>query len=412
MATNTKEWSLEDYFKVKEGVNYARLGEVFSKGTVFDEKGNSKEVEKKMSSKENTHVTLLGILDKAREDLDLVMLKQTICADAGSKTCRSCFEHWLGEDIRYIALPKDRDALKKWQTVYSTTPLKMAQALAKKTRAARIDKLDRELNQTQFIKKIYWDKEMVQSVCMFIMHELHPENVHFFVYTERGESDKSISTYTIRLTKNSRFLLVVVEQKDTKHFSIYVFDLEKGRCDVLDPTFYHAETKKKEKEDQEATHGKVRINFGFKCVSTMERNQTLTKTLQIAYEILQMFALVPIDLISKPGRWKDYIDTTLEKEQIQIQGYCHHWLPFRVAVNREDPSINSGLFQTEKYTSGPVCIVKFIDALFRLRCGRNVKFNGIRSSQRIIDEKWNTLGTSAPCGDKSRLGMNYVVLNH
>jgi hypothetical protein len=288
----------------------------------------------------------------------------------------------------------------------------MAQALAKKTRAARIDKLDRELNQTQFIKKFYWDKEMVQSVCMFIMHELHPENVHFFVYTERGESDKSISTYTIRLTKNSRFLLVVVEQKDTKHFSTYVFDLEKGRCDVLDPTFYHAERKKKEKEEQEASHGKVRINFGFKCVSTMERNQTLTKTLQIAYEILQMFALVPIDLISKPGGWKDYIDTTLEKEQIQIQGYCHHWLPFRVAVNREDPSINSGLFQTEKYTSGPVCIVKFIDALFRLRCGRNVKFNGIRSSQRIIDEKWNTLGTSAPCGDKSRLGMNYVVLNH
>ena len=138
MATNTKEWSLEDYFKVKEGVNYARLGEVFSKGTVFDEKGNSKEVEKKMSSKENTHVTLLGILDKAREDLDLVMLKQTICADAGSKTCRSCFEHWLGEDIRYIALPKDRDALKKWQTVYSTTPLKMAQALAKKTKAPRV----------------------------------------------------------------------------------------------------------------------------------------------------------------------------------------------------------------------------------------------------------------------------------
>ena len=87
---------------------------------------------------------------------------------------------------------------------------------------------------------------------MFIMHELHPENVHFFVYTERGESDKSISTYTIRLTKNSRFLLVVVEQKDTKHFSTYVFDLEKGRCDVLDPTFYHAERKKKEKEEQEA----------------------------------------------------------------------------------------------------------------------------------------------------------------
>jgi hypothetical protein len=130
------------------------------------------------------------------------------------------------------------------------------------------------------------------------------------------------------------------------------------------------------------------------------KKQTLTQIdvskIQIAYEILQMFALVPIDLISKPGGWKDYIDSTLEKEQIEIQGYCRHWLPFRVAVNRENPNIDSGLFQTEKYTSGPICIVKFIDALFRLRCGSNVKFNGIRSRQRIIDEKWNTLGTSAP----------------
>jgi hypothetical protein len=85
MATNTKEWSLEDYFKIKEGVNYATLGEVFSKGAVYDEKGKSKEAEKKMSSKEHTHVTLLGILDKAREDLDLEMLKQTLCAEPGSK---------------------------------------------------------------------------------------------------------------------------------------------------------------------------------------------------------------------------------------------------------------------------------------------------------------------------------------
>jgi hypothetical protein len=91
----------------------------------------------------------------------------------------------LGEDIRYIALPKDRVALKKWQTVYSTTPQKMAQALVEKTKAPRIDKLEKELNQNQFINKFFWEKEVVQSVCMFIMHETHPENVHFFVYTER-----------------------------------------------------------------------------------------------------------------------------------------------------------------------------------------------------------------------------------
>ena len=52
--------------------------------------------------------------------------------------------------------------------------------------------------------------------------------------------------------------------------------------------------------------------------------------------------------------------------------------------------------QSEEYTCGPLTIVKFIDALFRLSCGDNVKFTGVWAIQRIIDQKWNTLGKSIP----------------
>jgi hypothetical protein len=40
--------------------------------------------------------------------------------------------------------------------------------------------------------------------------------------------------------------------------------------------------------------------------------------------------------------------------------------------------------------------VKFVDALFRLSLRSNVKFTGPRAKQRIMKEKWNTLGKSIP----------------
>lgn len=268
MATNTKEWSLYDYLKVDRGVDFANLGEMYTKVTVRDRNGEKREIEKKLSTAQAIYVTLLGILDKSREELHLEILTQTLCGEPGAGTCKFCFEHWLGQDHRYIALPTDRVALKKWQTVYTATPDKMAEVLAQKTKTAKVEppkvvqvESDNNINYSMFSEKFFWDKEMVQSMCMFIMHELHPENVHFFVYTEREESDKGVSTYSIRLDKKSRFLLVVVEQKQAKKFCIYVFDLERGQCEVLDPIFVDNSIKRDTvKRKQRSNHCKVRIN--------------------------------------------------------------------------------------------------------------------------------------------------------
>mgnify|MGYP006167488963 CR=1 FL=1 len=83
-------------------------------------------------------------------------------------------------------------------------------------------------------------------------------------------------------------------------------------------------------------------------------------------------------------------------KQIEISGWCRHWFPYRVAVNCKDRTRDSGLTQVEDYTCGPLTVVKFVDALFRLSLRANVKFTGPRAKQRIVDEEWNTLGKSIP----------------
>ena len=107
-----------------------------------------------------------------------------------------------------------------------------------------------------------------------------------------------------------------------------------------------------------------------------------------------MFALIPV--ITGDSGWEAYIDTTLEQPQIEISGWCRHWLPYRVAVNCKDRTRDSGLTQVADYTCGPLTVVKFVDALFRLSLRSNVKFTGPRAKQRIMKEKWNTLGNSIP----------------
>ena len=82
-----------------------------------------------------------------------------------------------------------------------------------------------------------------------------------------------------------------------------------------------------------------------------------------------------------------------------MKGWHHHWFPYRLTVNTEDRRRGSGLFQQNGWTCGPLTVVKFIDTLFRLKLNHDVKFLGPRARQRIVEEKWNTLGTSRPFPD-------------
>ena len=93
------------------------------------------------------------------------------------------------------------------------------------------------------------------------MHELHPHEVCFWFYNEdkpikkkRAEQRGGREFYSTDL---SRWALVVIllETVSNKHFTHYVFDLNNGLCDVMDPedTVKGRLTRK----EQENSHGKV-----------------------------------------------------------------------------------------------------------------------------------------------------------
>ena len=103
---------------------------------------------------------------------------------------------------------------------------------------------------------------------------------------------------------------------------------------------------------------------------------------KLAYNLLQKFALIPV--ITGDGEWEAYIDIILEMPQIKISGWCCHWFPYRVAVNCEDQTRDSGLTQVKYYTCGPLPVVKFVEALFCLSIPSNVKFSGARAKRGLL----------------------------
>ena len=153
----------------------------------------------------------------------------------------------------YILLPSSKENLLKWELLYSQSLTEIADLMQRKTKQTRLDTLGEKLEKSDHISLAFWEMEQVKSVCTYVMHELHPENVHFYLHQE----EEPIKTYSIRFDHSSRFLVVIVlEREICEHFSHHVFDLERGSCDVMDLTFYE-EGEMYNKSFQERTHAKV-----------------------------------------------------------------------------------------------------------------------------------------------------------
>ena len=114
-----------------------------------------------------------------------------------------------------------------------------------------------------YINEAFWDTPMVHSLCAFVMHELHPDEVCFWFYNEdkpinkkRAEQHGGREFYSTDLPRWAKFLVVIVlETVSNKHFTHYVFDLNNGLCDVMDPE--NTVKGSSERIEQEETHGKV-----------------------------------------------------------------------------------------------------------------------------------------------------------
>ena len=136
----------------------------------------------------------------------------------------------------YISLPSSRENFLKWEMVYSQSPTEIADLIQRTTKQTRLDTLGEKLEKINHIRLAFWEMEQVKSVCTYVMHELHPENVHFYLHQE----EEPIESYSIRFDHSSRILVIIIlERNICEHFSHYVFDLERGSCDMMDPMLHY-----------------------------------------------------------------------------------------------------------------------------------------------------------------------------
>jgi len=186
---------------------------------------------KKLKNKKATYDKLAKLHHCLRSTDDIC--EMGIAFSPGTQTCETCF-HACKEKMACLSLPHNEESRRKWETIFSLSPDSIVEGYRKLT-GVSIDKLGFGHEDLAF-----WDSEMVSSICLFIMHELHPLDVDFWFYNEKIHTDannKSYEYWRNDLNPGARYLIVIVLQNiSNEHFSHYVFDLANGYCDVLDPT--------------------------------------------------------------------------------------------------------------------------------------------------------------------------------
>ena len=253
-----KEWDIEDYVILPtETINWDNLPSIERRMPVTNEDGQIeyRMQEIGMTNDEKKYNLLLQIIKNSRAALEREALGNTNYGCIGDTTCKWCHEHWMGNAGVLLILPNSECNRKKWAKFCSLTPKILWDILQKKTGTTHLDTLGERIESEDLedhTSTFFWEQEQVSALCHLVMHELHPENVHFYVHNELYDDDK----YSLQLNRKSRFIIVVgVEHHEYQHFSTYVFDLENGRCDVMDPVFYKAGSP--ERINQDSIHGKV-----------------------------------------------------------------------------------------------------------------------------------------------------------
>ena len=227
-----EDWVVDDYIVIDDDIDW----------NVFDNRTKYK--------------TLISIAKDSKEQLNLaVNFGNILCENVA--TCEWCFKHWHGGELRSISLPRSEQGLKQWSAVFSQTPKDIADVLERKTKTTRVDELAEILEDYTYRSEAEWEYDNVCSICQYVMHELHPEGVHYFHCHEHDE----FQDHETKFDNSAKFIIVIVmESKECQHFNHYVFDLQKGCCDVKDPTYY--ETECEERKVQYESHGKVSTNVG------------------------------------------------------------------------------------------------------------------------------------------------------
>ena len=156
--------------------------------------------------------------------------------------CVQCDKIWV-QPVTQLGLPLNMTDWRTWHCFFGSAsrPVEIMHTLRKAGNRERF-KTDEEFETINEL--CYWENMMVQSFLTFIVHELHPTNVYVHYVEEdttlwdEGHPVKpsELCTELRDLVQEYTFLIVVMlMQGQSKHFCMYIFDLQNGTVRVCDP---------------------------------------------------------------------------------------------------------------------------------------------------------------------------------
>ena len=77
--------------------------------------------------------------------------------------------------------------------------------MERKTKTTRLDVLAKSLKVNGYRDKASWEYDNIRSICYLLMHELHPEDVVYYVCQERMEFQPK----TTKFNNKAKFIIAL-----------------------------------------------------------------------------------------------------------------------------------------------------------------------------------------------------------
>ena len=133
--------------------------------------------------------------------------------------------------FRFPLLPLGLESLKLYYNTYSRTQSEVRQFCKNEYFLKLTEKQFRE-DHEELDKCAYWDIEIVTAIVKYIVHELHPSNIHVIVESQDLKDWSTEHPYLsdcYYLQPSLEFLIVVyLHTSDHQHYVLYCFDLNEA----------------------------------------------------------------------------------------------------------------------------------------------------------------------------------------
>ena len=192
----------------------------------------------------NTKLKTIDMISEEQNSFWEHLLGQEGCSYAMDRCggCVQCDKIWV-QPMTPLGLPLNMTDRATWRKFFGSAS-RPGEIMNTLRRAGNKERFRTEEDFQPITEICYWENTMVQSFLTFIVHELHPTNVYVLYFEEdttlwdEGHPIKPSEwcTELQDLVEEYTFLIVVMlMQGQSKHFCMYIFDLQYGTVRVCDP---------------------------------------------------------------------------------------------------------------------------------------------------------------------------------